>query len=68
MIIPIFYAGGFHDLVAFWNEHFSDFKVKGLWKGENGSIEISEALAGDTGGLNQGTEGRESEFNRYLWR
>lgn len=33
----------------------------GEWK-----YEISEALVGDTGGLNQGSEGRKAEFDSYL--
>lgn len=39
---------------------------KGLWEGENGTHDISEILAGDTGGLNQGNKGREREFDRHL--
>ena len=39
---------------------------KGLWEAENGSHELSVALAGDPGGLNQGSWGKEAEFDRYL--
>lgn len=47
----------FHIKVIIWNDHFGCCMEKGLWEGENGSREISEALAGDTGNLNQGSGG-----------
>lgn len=52
MTIERVYAGRSHDLVMSWNDHFGCCVEQGLWEGENGSHEIREALAGNTGGPN----------------
>ena len=49
-----------------WNDQLGYCMEKGLWEAENGSHELSVALAGDPGGLNQGSWGKEAEFDRYL--
>ena len=45
-----------------WNEQLGYCVKKGLWEAENGSPELSVALAGDPGGLNQGNWGREGRI------
>lgn len=66
MTIERLYSLESHDVVVFCNNHFGYCVEKGLWEGENGTHDISETLAGDTGGLNQGNKGREEEFDRYI--